>query len=152
MKPNPACVLLTASLLPLSALWLSAADDTSTSTQPTSAAQAAQMQSVQRQQLVISANQAVADGQRLLGSGKYDDAAARFQFALDSLTTGGVSAHLHERAAAGLAAAKAGQAQNLAKETKFAQAATLLQQAITLEPNNPDYPKAQLDLQQQQMA
>ena len=88
MKLNQASLLLAVLLLPLSTLWLRAA----TSDQPTTAAQAAQMETVKRQELIFSANQAISDGQRLLGSAKYDEAAARFQYALDALTPGGVSA------------------------------------------------------------
>src|SRR5271155_5137797 len=121
MKPNQACFLLAASLLPLSSLWLRAADGDSS--QPTTAAKAAHAEAVNRQQLNISANQAISDGQRLLGSGNYDEAAGRFQYALDALTPGGVSATSYNRAEVGLAAAKAGQAQQLAKDDKFAEAA-----------------------------
>ncbi len=149
MKPIHAHSLLAASLLPLSTLWLSAADTTttttSTTTQPTSAAQGVQMEAVQRQQLIFSASQAVSDGQRLLGSAQYDAAAARFQYAVDSLSPGGgAAASLYNRAAAGLAAAKSGQAGVLAKDAKFAQAATKLREAIDLQPNNTTYP-AQLE-------
>jgi general secretion pathway protein D len=110
------------------------------------------MESVKRKQLVISANQAISDGQRLLISAKYDEAADRFQYALDALTNGGVTAHLYDRAAAGLAAAKAGQAKALAKDTKFALAATRLQEAINLQPDNPAYTEDLENLKKQQMA
>ena len=113
MKPNQACFLLAASLLPLFPLWLPAADSAATSNQPTTAAQAAHAEAVNRQHLIIGANQAISDGQRLLGSGNYDEAAKRFQYALDALTPGGVSATSYNRAEAGLAAAKAGQALSL---------------------------------------
>ncbi len=158
MKLNHACALLTASLLPLSPLWLKAQDavtppptpappadtatpppapppaDTSTPSSTSSTplpgtppslppAQNAHTEAVNRQQLIVNANQAISDGQRLLGSGHYDEAANRFQFALDCLTPGGASAASYNRAETGLAAAKAGQAQALAKDYKFAQAA-----------------------------
>ncbi|MCE0521428.1 MAG: tetratricopeptide repeat protein [Methylacidiphilales bacterium] len=152
MKPKQACLLLAASLLPLSPLSLFAADGTATSSQPTTAAQAAHAEAVNRQQLNMSANQAISDGQRLLGSGNYDEAADRFQYAVDALTPGGVSATSYNRAEAGLAAAKAGQAQELAKDDKFAQAATLLQQASVLQPNNPVYPADIEELKKQQLA
>ncbi len=132
MKPNQACFLLVASLLPLSPLWLSAADTTTTTTTATTGAQAAHEEAALRQKLIVSANQAISDGNRLLGSGNYDEAAKRFQFALDSLTPGGVSATSYNRAETGLAAAKAGQAQMLAKDNKYAQAAALLQECIRL--------------------
>jgi len=110
MKLNQACVLAMTSLLPFSTLWLHAADSTVTTTtttvESTSAAQSAQMESVKRQQLIFSASQAISDGQRLLHSGKYDEAADRFQYALDALTNGGVSEALYERAEAGLATAR----------------------------------------------
>src|SRR5476651_1559564 len=131
MKLNYACILLATSLLPSSTLWLTAADITpNADQQPISAAQAAQNESVQHQQSVFSSSQAVIDGRRLLNAGKYDDAAARFQYAVDSLTAGGSSAPLYHRAAVGLAAAKAGQAGEAAKDAKFAQASSLLQDAI----------------------
>jgi len=152
MKPNQACCLLTASLLPLSPLWLCAADSAATPDQPTTAVEAAHAEAVNRQQLIISANQAISDGQRLLGSGNYDEAAKRFQYALDASTPGGVSATSYNRAEAGLAAAEAGQAQELAKDDKFAEAAALLQQAIILQPDNPVYAADIEELKKQQMA
>jgi general secretion pathway protein D len=148
MKLTQARLLLTVSLLPFSVLLLRAADDSSTTTTVVSS----QTEAVNRQQLSMSANQAISDGQRLLGSGNYDEAAARFQFALDALTPGGVSAVSYNRAEAGLAAAKAGQAQELAKEYKFAQAATLLQSSVALQPDNPVYAADIQDLKRQQLA
>ena len=153
MKLTQACCVLTATLLPLSTLWLRAADPASPSNQPLSAAQSSQSETVQRQQMVQSANQAVADGQRFLGNGKYDDAATRFQYAVDALTPGGgASSATYNRAARGLAAAKAGQAGELAKSAKFAMAAQKLQEAINLDPTNPAYPKALEDLKKEQIA
>jgi general secretion pathway protein D len=114
--------------------------------------EAAQMERVKRRELVFSANQAVEDGQRLLSAMKYDEAADRFQYALDALNNGGVSAPLYENAQAGLAEAKAGQARDLAKDAKFAQAAARLQEAINLEPKDPAYPAALADLKLQQEA
>ena len=155
MKPNQACFLLAASLLPLSPLWLRAADNASTSNQPTTAAQAAHAahaEAVNRQHLIVSANQAISDGQRLLGSGNYDEAAKRFQYAVDALTPGGASATSYRRAETGLAAAKAGQAQQLAKDDKFAQAAALLQEAIILQPDNPVYTADLEQLKKDQLA
>jgi general secretion pathway protein D len=150
MKSYHACSLLAASLLPLSPLWLRAAD--STPTPPPTVGQTAHTEAVNRQQLRIAANQAISDGQRFLSSGNYDQAAERFQFAVDSLTPGGVSATSYNRAEAGLAAAKAGQAQQLAKDDKFAEAATLLQQSVILQPQNPIYPADIEELKQQQIA
>jgi len=152
MKSNQACFLLAALLLPLSPLWLRAADPAATSTPPATAAQAAHAEAANRQQLIVSANQAISDGQRFLGSGNYDQAADRFKYALDALTPGGVSATSYNRAEAGLAAAKAGQAQVLAKDYKFKEAASLLQEAILLQPNNPVYTADIDDLKKQQMA
>jgi general secretion pathway protein D len=144
--------VLSATLLPLSTLWLRAADSTS-SDQPVTAAQAAQAESVQRQQYVMSANQAIADGTRFLNSGRYDDAAARFQYAVDALTPGGGAlAAPYIRAQKGLAAAKSGQAGELAKNTKFAMAAQKLQEAINLDPTNPNYPQQFEELKKEQVA
>ncbi len=81
MKPNHACRLLAGSLLPLSPLWLRAADPIP-ATPPT---QAARSEVVTRQQQSIIANQAISDGQRFLSSGNYDDAAKRFQFAFSNI-------------------------------------------------------------------
>jgi general secretion pathway protein D len=145
MKLNLIYVLTAASLLPLSPFWLRA--DTTTS-----GAEAAQMELVKRQQLVFSANQALTDGQRFLDSAHYDEAADRFQYAVDALTNGGVSARAYNQATVGLAAAKAGQAQQLAKESKYAQAAQRLQEAINLQPKNPAYPRALENLKKEQLA
>lgn len=146
MKPYQARILLAASLLPLSPLLLRAADVTGAGVGN------AQTEVASRQQLSISANQAISDGQRFLASGDYDKAAERFQYAVDALTPGGVSATSYNRAEAGLAAAKAGQAQNLAQDEKFAEAATLLQQAVILQPNNPVYPADIEELKKEQIA
>jgi general secretion pathway protein D len=148
MKPYHA--LLAASLLPLSQLTLSAQD--ATAPVPAPPPISAHTEVATRQQLQVSANQAISDGQRFLSSGDYDKAAERFQFAVDNLTPGGVSATSYNRAEAGLAAAKAGQAQSLAHDNKFAAAATLLQQAVILQPNNPVYPADLEELKKQQMA
>ena len=63
MKSYPARVLLAASLLPLSALLLRAADATPTP----SPVNKPQTEVANRQQLKVSANQAISDGQRFLG-------------------------------------------------------------------------------------
>ena len=157
MKFNQACFLLVASLLPQSTLWLCAADSTTTtttttSTQPLTAAQAAREEAANRQKLIVSANQAISDGNRLLGSGNYDEAAARFQYALDASTPGGEAASTYNRAQEGLAAAKAGQAQELAKDNKYAQAAALLQESVRLQPDNPVYPADIEELKKEQLA
>jgi general secretion pathway protein D len=102
--------------------------------------------------LILGANQAISDGQRFLSSGNFDQAATRFQYALDNLTPGGVSATSYHRAEVGMAAAKEGQAKALAKDNKFAQANALLQQAIVLQPDNPAYPADIEELKQEQMA
>jgi general secretion pathway protein D len=154
MKPNQACFLLAASLLPLSTHWLRAADSTTstTTTTTTTAVQSAQTEKANRQKLSISANEAISDGQRFLSSGNYDQAAERFQFALDVLTPGGASATSYNRAQVGLAAAKAGQAQALAKDNKFGQAGALLQQCVVLQPDNPVYQADIEELKKQQLA
>src|SRR5271170_2029344 len=107
MKFNQACCLLTTSLLPLSTLWLLGADAPPTDEVPTyqqpPVAETAQMEESKRHQLLVSGTQAVADAQRLLDAQKYDDAAARFQYAVDALTTGGISAPIYSRATIGLA-------------------------------------------------
>jgi general secretion pathway protein D len=153
MKLTHAFVVGMASVLPSSALWLHAENPTPTAAvQPNSGMEAAQMERVKRRELVFSANQAIEDGQRLLSALKYDEAADRFQYALDALNNGGVAAPLYENAQAGLAEAKAGQARDFAKDAKFAQAADRLQEAIRLEPKDPAYPAALADLKIQQQA
>ena len=147
MKLLQARTLLTATLLPLSMLWLSAAED-----QPATPAISPHQEAVNRQKQAVSANQAISDGQHFLGSGNYDEAAGRFQFALDNLTPGGATAGSYQRAEAGMAAAKAGQAQQLAKDNKFKQAAELLQQCIILQPDNPVYPADIEQLKTEQIA
>ena len=72
----------------------------------------------------------------------YDDAADRFQYALDALVPGGESAALYSRAEYDLALAKEGQAHQLATASKFAQAASRIQEAIALEPGDPRFPRA----------
>jgi general secretion pathway protein D len=150
MNLNLSRPVATTSLLLFSAFLLQAADTTTTTTVVTGP-QSAHKEAVERRQLLFSASQAVNDGEKLLGSERYDDAALRFQYALDALTTGGESAPLYARAQAGLAAAKAGQARDLAAASKFAQAAARLQEAINLEPNDPTYTKDLEDLKQQQI-
>jgi general secretion pathway protein D len=150
MKLNQACFLLAASLLPLSPSWLRAADPSASD--PATASDAAHAESTSRQQLLENANTAISEGQLLLGSGDYDEAAKRFQYAVDALTPGGISATSYSRAETGLAAAKAGQAQGLAKDNKYAQAASLLKEAILLQPDNPVYTADLEELKAQQMA
>jgi general secretion pathway protein D len=105
-----------------------------------------------RQQLLTSANEAISDGQRFLSSGDYDQAASRFQYALDASTPGGSSATTYNRAEVGLAAAKEGQAKKLAADNKFAQAAALLQTAVQLQPDNPAYSADIEELKKEQLA
>jgi general secretion pathway protein D len=161
MKLTRACITASVLLLPSSALWLRAQDappqpaastTTTTTMQAQTGDQAAEMEVVKRRQLVFSANQAIDDGQRLLTSAKYDEAADRFQYALDALNNGGSSASLYGRAQAGLAAAQDGQAHDFAKDAKFAQAADCLKAAINLEPANPLYREDLEDLKRQQLA
>jgi len=146
MKFNQACVLSLASLLLLSPYLLEAQDATLTP------AQAAHQEALKRQKQTIAANAAISDGNRFLASGNFDQAAARFQFALDNLTLGGVNTGSYHRAEIGMAQAKEGQAKALAKDNKFAQANKLLQEAIILDPSNPAYPADIEELKQEQMA
>jgi general secretion pathway protein D len=140
-------ILVAGSLLPLSPLWLSAAD-----TDETTPAQTAHQERLSREQYRVAANQAISDGQRFLAGGQFDDAAKRFQYALDALAPGGTDAASYSRAEAGMAAAKAGQAKELAKDNKFAQADGLLEQVVVLQPNNPVYPADIEELKKEQMA
>jgi general secretion pathway protein D len=152
MNRNPSRAFVTSSLLLLSPLLLWAQGTvTTTATPQITASQAAHAESVRRHDMADSARQAEIDGQKLLSIEHYDEAADRFQYALDSLTPGGESASLYNRAEAGLAAAKAGQARPLAASGKFAQAATLLQAAIVLQPNDPTYTTDLDNLKQQQI-
>jgi general secretion pathway protein D len=110
------------------------------------------MEAVKRRQLEASARQSIEDGQRLLSSEKYDEAADRFQYALDALNNGGVTMSLYADAEAGLAAAKSGQARDFARDAKFAEAAARLKEAIILEPRDPRYPQELEDLKKEQVA
>lgn len=156
MNLNPSRTVVTSSLLLFSPLllWAQAATTTTTTTttvpQVTST-QAAHEEAARRRDLATSARQSVIDGQKLLSIQHFDEAADRFQYALDALTPGGESAGLYNRAESGLAAAKAGQSRALAANGKFAQAAARLQEAIALQPNDPTYTKDLDDLKQQQM-
>ena len=138
-------ILLAVTLLPLSPLKLTAQDSS------VAAAQAAQMESVKRQQFLFSARQALVDGEKLYSSQNFDEAAGRFQYAIDALTNGGIEGSLFTRAQHDLAMAKEGQAELAAKDSKFAEAATLLQDAILLDPANPVYRQDLENLKQQQM-
>jgi general secretion pathway protein D len=164
MKLIHGCVAVLVALLPFSTLWIHAADvtqnvTTTTTTQtqtpnppPVTEASVVQDEAAKRHQLAVSAAQSIRDGDRLLTDEKYDEAADRFQYALDALNNGGSSVHLYRRAQAGLAAAKAGQAHDLAKDVKFAQAAADLEVAISLEPGDPTYTADLEDLKKQQLA
>jgi general secretion pathway protein D len=164
MKFTSACAVGLAVLLPSSVLWIHAEDptqpivsstlaqSTTTTTTTTTGISSAEAETAKRHQLMISARQAIGDGDRLLSDEKYDEAADRFQYALDALNNGGVGERLYNSAQAGLAQAKAGQARDLAKDAKFAQAATLLEQAINLQPQNPEYPRDLEDLKKEQIA
>jgi general secretion pathway protein D len=172
MKLIHGCVASLVALLPFSVLSLHAADatvSTTTSSQTTtvsattstppvtsginpSGADLTEMEPVKRHQLYVSASQSIHDGYRLLTDEKYDEAADRFQYALDALNNGGVSAQLYRRAQAGLAEAKAGQARDFARDVKFAQAAACLQVAIALEPGDTTYTADLDDLKKQQLA
>jgi general secretion pathway protein D len=160
MNRNPSRAFATSSLLLLSPLLLwaqSTTSTTSTTTTTTAAPQVSGLQSahaeaVHRRELAASARQAVIDGQKLLSIEHFDEAADRFQYALDALTPGGASANLYSQAETGLAAAKAGQSRALAASGKFAQAASLLQAAIVLQPNDPTYTTDLDNLKQQQIA
>lgn len=159
MKPTHAYIAGMALLLP-SSLFLIHAETvvTTTSTPPATTATAMttvissspHQEAMKRHELLTSARQSIHDGERLLTDEKYDEAADRFQYALDALENGGVSLNLYHRAQAGLAEAKAGQARELAKDVKFAQAAARLQEAINLQPDNPVYVADLEDLKKQQ--
>jgi general secretion pathway protein D len=113
--------------------------------------EAAHAAAVKRHALAVSARQSVIDGEKLLSIYSYDDAADRFQYAVDALSPGGESVALYARAQSDLALAKEGQAHQLATASKFAQAASRVQEAIALEPNDPRYQQDLEDLQQQQV-
>jgi general secretion pathway protein D len=154
MNRNPSRAFVTSSLLLLSPFLVSAQGTATTTTNTTTqitSSQTAHAEAVRRRDLADSARQAEIDGQKLLSIEHYDEAADRFQYALDALTPGGESAGLYNRAEAGLAAAKAGQARPLAASGKFAQAAALLQAAIVLQPNDPTYTTDLDNLKQQQI-
>ena len=150
MKFTYACIAALAVLSQPSAFRVQAQESTTTINSTTTSTDAARMEAGKRKQLQISALQAVHDGERLLTDEKFDEAADRFQYSLDALNNGGVSARLYERARSGLAEAKAGQARDLARDAKFAMAADRLKEAINLEPSNPVYTTDLEDLKKQQ--
>lgn len=154
MTGHPSRAVATTSLLLFSTFLALAADTTTTTTTTTTSvtsAQSAHAAAVKRHDLAVSARQAVIDGEKLLALSHFDDAADRFQYAVDALTAGGESAALYNRAESDLAEAKEGQAHQLATDSKFAQAATKLEEAIALQPNDPRYQKDLDDLKAQQI-
>ena len=154
MNCNLSRTFAATSLLLLSSflLWAQASTTTTTTVSaPLTASQAARAEARHRRELAESAHQAVIDGQKLLTVEHFDEAADRFQYVLSAVTPGGESSGDYAAAEAGLAAAKAGQSRPLAAQGKFAQAASLLQEAIALQPNNPVYTQDLEDLKQQQI-
>jgi general secretion pathway protein D len=127
------------------------ADAQATAPAAPTGAESAHDAEVKRHELAVSARQAVIDGEKLLALYHYDDAAERFQYALDALSPRGGSAALYERAESDLALAKEGQAHQLATQSKFAQAAQKVEEAIALEPNDPRYQQDLEDLKDQQI-
>ena len=150
MKFTYACVAALTVLSPPSALKVHAQDTTTTTVTTTTGVDSARAEIGKRRELQLSAVQSIRDGELLLTDEKFDEAADRFQYALDALNNGGVSARSYERARSGLAEAKAGQARDLAKDAKFAMAADRLKEAINLEPSNPVYGTDLEDLKKQQ--
>ncbi len=147
MKFNQACVLSLASLLLLSTHSLKAQDATLTP------AQAA------HQEARISAKSSLLPPIRRSPTGSDSWPAVtltRLPVVFNLLSTisrrAAVSAGSYHRAEVGMAQAKEGQAEALAKDNKYAQANTLLQQAIVLDPNNPNLPVDIENLKQEQMA
>ena len=143
-------ILLAASLLPLSLPLLRGADGTTTAP----AAVNAQTEIANRQQLKVSANQAISDGQRFLASGNYDQAAERFQYAVDALTPGGVSANIvqprgsRSRRRQGWTGAGA-----WLNDNKYAAGSdACFSSAVILQPNNQVYPADIEELKKQQAA
>jgi general secretion pathway protein D len=149
--------LVTGSLLLASAFWMPATAQTTTvttttTTPPPTAEQTAEQTAHQRRALALAARQSVIDGEKLLSIYHYDDAADRFQYALDALVPGGEAAALYSRAEYDLALAKEGQAHQLAAASKFAQAASRIQEAIALEPADPRFQADLAALKDQQEA
>jgi general secretion pathway protein D len=158
MNCNLSRAVATSSLLLFSPLLIWAADvtattttTTTTTTSPVTSSEAAHTAAVKRHELAVSARQSVIDGEKLLSIYNYDAAADRFQYATDALSPGGESVALYSRAESDLALAKEGQAHQLATQSKFAQAASLVEQAIALEPNDPRYQQDLEDLKEQQV-
>src|SRR5262249_38335892 len=61
------------------------------------AAKAAQFEQVRRQEIVILANRAVAEGDRLAAAGELDGAVERYQYVLNNLTPTGTAAATYQR-------------------------------------------------------
>jgi general secretion pathway protein D len=158
MNCNLSHAVATSSLLLFSPLLLWAVDATATTTTTTTtttgtvtSSEAAHAAAVKRHELAVSARQAVIDGEKLISIYNYDAAADRFQYAVDALSPGGESVALYSRAQSDLALAKEGQAHQLATQSKFAQAASKVEEAIALEPNDPRYQQDLDDLKEQQV-
>jgi general secretion pathway protein D len=144
--------LVTGSLLLSSPLWIPVSGQTATTTTTTTTTMpvGAEQAAHQRRALALAARQSVIDGEKLLSIYHYDDAADRFQYALDALVPGGEAAALYSRAEYDLALAKEGQAHQLAAASKFAQAASRIQEAIALEPGDPRFQNDLAALKDQQ--
>lgn len=103
------------------------------------AAKAAQFEMTKRQELSFSANQAIADGEKLLNAGQLDAAAERFKYALDNLPQTGATAPSYQKAAAGMAEVLVQQGNAAMKGKKYDVAIKSYQDAVNLQPSNSNY-------------
>lgn len=115
---------------------------TTTTTEPADdspAAKAAQFEMTKRQEVAFTANQAIADGEKLLNAGQLDAAAERFKYALDNLPQTGATAPAYQKAASGMAEVLVQQGNAAMKGKKYDVAIKSYQEAVNLQPSNGSY-------------
>lgn len=100
------------------------------------AAKAAQFEMTKRQELAFTANQAIADGQKLLEAGQLDAAAERFKYAMDNLPQGGTTASAYQKASAGMASVLVQQGNAAMKGKKYDVAIRSYEEASNLQPSS----------------
>lgn len=103
------------------------------------AAKAAQFEMTKRQEVAFTANQAIADGEKLLNAGQLDAAAERFKYALDNLPQAGATAPAYQKAASGMAEVLVQQGNAAMKGKKYDVAIKSYQEAVNLQPSNGSY-------------
>lgn len=116
------------------------------------AAKAAQYEEVHRREMIFTANQAIADGDRLRSSKEWDKALERYQYALKILSPDGASKGSYSKAAAGAAAVKDEQGEEALKNGDREKAIQLFQEAVSFQPKNGRYSSHLDDAKEEQEA